>query len=72
MRSTRSEGAPETSLPAVAAADVPSAVRNALVEEPHSRIAVGDSPAESPAPSAAARQPVDLVEKGLSGYAVKA
>ncbi|MEU1595419.1 hypothetical protein ABZ468_21770 [Streptomyces sp. NPDC005708] len=51
---------------------MPSAVRNALVEEPHSRIAVGDSPAESPAPSAAARQPVDLVEKGLSGYAVKA
>jgi hypothetical protein len=51
---------------------MPSAVRNALVEENHSRIVVGDSPAESPVPSAAARQPVDLVEKGLSGYAVKA
>jgi hypothetical protein len=64
VRSSRSEGATETSLPTLAASDMPSAVRNALVEEHHhSRIVVGDSPAESPMPSAAARQPVDLVER---------
>ncbi|MGW9025521.1 hypothetical protein ACWGQ5_15080 [Streptomyces sp. NPDC055722] len=63
MRSSRSEGATETSLPTLAAADMPSAVHNALVEEHHSRIVVGNSPAESPMPSAAARQPVDLVQR---------
>ncbi|MGW2933608.1 hypothetical protein ACWDA7_17505 [Streptomyces sp. NPDC001156] len=63
MRSSRSEGATETSLPTLAAADMPSAIRNALVEEHHSRIVVGDGPAESPMPSAATRQPVDLVER---------
>ncbi|MET9912226.1 hypothetical protein ABZZ74_36425 [Streptomyces sp. NPDC006476] len=50
-----------------------SAARNALIEEHHARIARGETADEVAADAAErARQAFDLVEKGLSGYAVKA
>ncbi|MEU8982927.1 helix-turn-helix domain-containing protein [Streptomyces sp. NPDC048309] len=61
----------DTMLATVAAATL-SAARNALVEEHHSRIEAGESPDAVAAGAAErARRAFDLVEKGLSGYAVK-
>ncbi|MFF4350649.1 TetR/AcrR family transcriptional regulator [Streptomyces sp. NPDC001530] len=49
-----------------------SAARNALVEEHHNRIEAGESPDTVAADAAErARQAFDLIEKGLSGYAVR-
>jgi AcrR family transcriptional regulator len=49
-----------------------SAARNALIEEHHHRIDAGESPDVVAADAAArARHAFDLIEKGLSGYAVK-
>ncbi|MGW1751070.1 TetR/AcrR family transcriptional regulator [Streptomyces sp. NPDC002092] len=58
---------------ATVAAAMLSAARNALIEEHHARIARGETADEVAADAAErARQAFDLVEKGLSGYAVKA
>jgi AcrR family transcriptional regulator len=57
---------------ATVAAAMLSAARNALIEEHHNRVAAGES-TEAVAADATARaeQAFDLIEKGLSGYAVK-
>ena len=57
---------------ALIAASMLSAARNALIEEHHSRIDAGESP-DAVAADAAERagRAFGLVEKGLSGYAVK-
>jgi hypothetical protein len=58
---------------ATVAAAMLSAARNALIEEHHARIARDETADEVAADAAErARQAFDLVEKGLSGYAVKA
>ncbi|MFC8518654.1 TetR/AcrR family transcriptional regulator [Streptomyces sp. NPDC057257] len=58
---------------ATVAAAMLSAARNALIEEHHARIAAGESADQVAADAAErARQAFGLVEKGLSGYAVKA
>ncbi|WP_369247632.1 TetR/AcrR family transcriptional regulator [Streptomyces sp. R41] len=49
-----------------------SAARNALIEEHHNRAEAGESPDTVAADAAErARHAFDLIEKGLSGYAVK-
>ncbi|MGQ4382332.1 TetR/AcrR family transcriptional regulator [Streptomyces sp. SAS_270] len=66
--------AEETGDPTLAtiAAAMLSAARNALIEEHHNRVTAGESP-DSVAADAAERteKAFGLVEKGLSGYAVK-
>jgi hypothetical protein len=58
---------------AVIAAATLSAARNALIEEHHTRIDAGESPDEVAADVVErAHRAFGLVEKGLSGYAVKA
>lgn len=58
---------------ATVAAAMLSAARNALVEENHRRIDDGESPEEVAADAPErVRRAFELVEKGLSGYAVKA
>ncbi|WP_030938520.1 TetR/AcrR family transcriptional regulator [Streptomyces sp. NRRL S-646] len=57
---------------ATVAAAMLSAARNALIEEHHARIARGETVDEVATDAAErARLAFDLVEKGLSGYAVK-
>ncbi|WP_369234803.1 TetR/AcrR family transcriptional regulator [Streptomyces sp. R21] len=66
--------AEETGDPTLAtiAAAMLSAARNALIEEHHNRVAAGESP-DAVAADATERteRAFDLIEKGLSGYAVK-
>ncbi len=58
---------------ATVAAAMLSAARNAVVEENHRRIDDGESPEEVAADAPErVRRAFELVEKGLSGYAVKA
>lgn len=67
--------AEETGDPTLAtiAAAMLSAARNALIEEHHSRVTAGESPDTVAADAVdAAERAFGLVEKGLSGYAVKA
>jgi AcrR family transcriptional regulator len=61
----------DTTVALIAAATL-SAARNALIEEHHSRVEAGEAPDEVAADATErARHAFGLIEKGLSGYAVK-